>query len=60
MNNTDKLQIKSMLQSLTQVSYTALTEVYRLKQELDEAKKIELEAHKNNLEVKIEELFTKD
>lgn len=58
MNNKDKEQIKSMLQSLTQVSYTALTEVHRLQGKLDDAKKEELNALRNNLEMRIEELFT--
>ncbi|MEX2484730.1 MAG: hypothetical protein WED10_09225 [Brumimicrobium sp.] len=60
MNNNDKAQIKSMLQSLSEVSYTALTEVYRLKGDLDEAKQKNLKAHKDNLKSRIEELFTED
>lgn len=60
MNNNDKEQIKSMLQSLTQVSYTALTEIQRLKGELDEEKQKELKAYQDNLEMRIEELFTGD
>jgi len=60
MNNTDKEQIKSMLQSLTEVSYTALTEVHKLKGDLDEAKQKTLKAHKDNLEMRIEELFKED
>lgn len=58
MNDIDKEQIKSMLSTLTQVSYTALTEVHRLKGDLDDAKKKELKAYQDNLEMRIEELFT--
>lgn len=60
MNNNDKVQIKSMLQSLTEVSYTALTEVHKLKGDLDDAKRKDLKAHKDSLEMRIEELFTED
>lgn len=60
MKKNDKAQIKSMLQSLTDVSYTALTEVHRLKGDLDETKQKNLKAHKENLERRIEELFTED
>lgn len=60
MNNNDKEQIKSMLYSLTQVSYTALTEVKRLNNELNEENEKVLKAHKDNLEKRIEELFTED
>ena len=58
MNEMDKEQIKSLLSTLTQVSYTALTEVYRLKNDLTDARKEELKGYQNNLEMRIEELFT--
>lgn len=58
MKKSDEIQIKSILQTLSQVSYTALIEVHRLKDELDPAKEQELNSYKEILEERIEKLFT--
>lgn len=58
MNKDDQEQIKSMLNTLTHVSYTALSEVHKLKGELDADKEKELKTYKDNLIMRIEELFT--
>lgn len=58
MNKEDQEQIKSMLNTLTHVSYTALAEVHKLKGEFDADKEKELKTYKENLIMRIEELFT--